>query len=235
MSASYILRFILETDAIFGRGDGVAGVVDAEVQHDEYGCPYLGGRSLKGLLVNECSSIWNVLPEGIRPRWETPAQRLFGNPGSGLDDGALLIIGDAQLPPDLRNLIIQEIQKSKIACENEAKRKQIEAKMREDVLESITALRHQTSINDETGVAREHTLRTIRVILRKTPFEAELYFQRRPSEDDLALLAACIKAFRRAGTARNRGLGRLSAEIFDASSQAITEKYFAIFREGILQ
>jgi CRISPR/Cas system CSM-associated protein Csm3 (group 7 of RAMP superfamily) len=230
--STYTLRFILERDATFGRGDGVAGVVDAEVQHDEYGCPYLGGRSLKGLLVNECSDIWAALPENVRYRWEKSAQRLFGNPGSGLDDGASLIIGDAQLPADLRSAIIQDIQRAKMACRNEAERKQIEAKMREDVLESITALRNQTSI-DETGVAKEHTLRTIRVILRKTPFEAELHFKRGHSEDELALLAACIKAFRRAGTARNRGRGLLSAEMLDASGQIITEKYFAIFREGI--
>ena len=230
--STYILRFVLESDAAFGRGDGVAGVVDAEVQNDEYGCPYLGGRSLKGLLVNECSEIWATLPENVRCRWDKSAQRLFGNPGSGLDDGASLDIGDAQLPADLRSAIIQDIQNAKMAYQNEAERKQIEAKMCKDVLESITALRHQTSI-DETGVAREHTLRTIRVILRKTPFEAELHFRREPFEDDLALLAACIKAFRRAGTARNRGLGRLSAEILDASGHIITEKYFSIFREGI--
>jgi CRISPR/Cas system CSM-associated protein Csm3 (group 7 of RAMP superfamily) len=230
--STYTLRFVLERDAAFGRGDGVAGVVDAEVQNDEYGCPYLGGRSLKGLLVNECSDIWAALPENARCRWDKSAQRLFGNPGSGLDDGASLIIGDAQLPADLRSAIIQDIQSAKMACRNEAERKQIEAKMREDVLESITALRHQTSI-DETGVAREHTLRTIRVILRKTPFEAELHFRREPCENDLALLAACIKAFRRAGTTRNRGLGRLRADILDASGQIITEKYFATFREGI--
>ena len=230
--STYTLRFVLERDAAFGRGDGVAGVVDAEVQNDEYGCPYLGGRSLKGLLVNECSEIWAALPENVRSRWDKSAQRLFGNPGSGLDDGASLIIGDAQLPADLRSAIIQDIQSAKMSCRNDVERKQIEAKMREDVLESITALRHQTSI-DETGVAREHTLRTIRVILRKTPFEAELHFRREPSENDLALLAACIKAFRRAGTTRNRGLGRLRADILDASGQIITEKYFATFREGI--
>ncbi len=230
--STYTLRFLLESDAAFGRGDGVAGLVDAEVQNDEYGCPYLGGRSLKGLLVNECSDICAALPENARSRWDRSAQRLFGNPGSGLDDGASLIIGDAQLPADLRSAIIQEIQSAR-CIRNEAERNQIEAKMRRDVLESITALRHQTSIDEETGVAEDHTLRTIRVILRKTPFEAELHFGKEPTEDDLALLAACIKAFRRAGTARNRGLGRLRADILDASGQIITEKYFAIFREGI--
>jgi hypothetical protein len=215
---TYVLRFVLESDATFGRGDGVAGVVDAEVQHDEWGCPYLGGRALKGLLVSECAGIWAALPEHIRPRWERAAQRLFGNPGSGTGDSAMLAIGDARLPEDLRLAILHDIQRGKVK--------------REEVLASLTALRRQTAM-DETGVPKEHALRTTRVILRQTPFDAELCFAEEPKKDDLALLAACVKAFRRAGTGLNRGRGRLKAELLDASRQPITDRYLAIFREGV--
>lgn len=109
----YILSFILNSDATFGRGDGVAGAVDAEVQHDEFGCPYLGGRSLKGLLVNECAEIWAAIPEEARPRWEKAAKRLFGVPGSGLEVGALMNFGDAQLPEDLRRAIAYDFWRKK--------------------------------------------------------------------------------------------------------------------------
>ncbi|MCC7571619.1 hypothetical protein KO465_09935 [Candidatus Micrarchaeota archaeon] len=214
----YILNFILESDATFGRGDGVAGAVDVEVQHDEFGCPYLGGRSLKGLLVNECAEIWAAIPEQVRPRWEKAAQRLFGSPGSGLEVGAQVTFGDAQLPEDLRRAIAYDIQRNKIK--------------REEVLESITSLRRLTAI-DEDGVAKEHSLRTFRVILRNTPFEAELHFAGEPFEDDLALLSSCVKAFRRAGTGRNRGRGRLSAELKDSSGESITEKYYDVFRKDL--
>jgi CRISPR/Cas system CSM-associated protein Csm3 (group 7 of RAMP superfamily) len=218
--SKYILSFILDSDATFGRGDGVAGVVDAEVQHDEFGCPYLGGRSLKGLLVNECAEIWAAIPEEATPRWEKAAKRLFGVPGSGLEDGALMTFGDAQLPEDLRRAIAYDFRRKKIK--------------REEVLDSITSFRTQTAI-DDTGVARKHSLRTMRVILRNTPFEAKLHFAREPSTDDLALLAACTKAFRRAGTGRNRGRGRLTAELKDSSGDCITEKYFEIFRKELIQ
>lgn len=87
---------------------------------------------------------------------------------------------------------------------------------------------------DETGVPLEHGLRTVRVILRGTPFEAYLDFSAPPSQDDLALLAACVKAFRRAGTGRNRGRGRLKAELLDRSGRPITEEHFKVFREGVL-
>ena len=45
------LQMILRSEATFGRGDGLAGVVDAEVQHDAYGLPFLGGKTLKGMLA----------------------------------------------------------------------------------------------------------------------------------------------------------------------------------------
>jgi len=215
---TYFLRFMLKSDATFGRGDGVAGLVDTEVQHDGYGCPYLGGRALKGLLVSECADLRAALPDAIRPRWEEAAQHLFGSPGSALEDNALLSIGDAPLPSDLRAAIAQDV-----------KRKTLR---REEVLESLTALRRQTAI-DGNGVAKEGSLRTMRVILRETPFEAALHFTEEPTEDDLALLAACIKAFRRAGTGLTRGRGRLIAELLDESHKAITGKVFEKFRLAV--
>jgi CRISPR/Cas system CSM-associated protein Csm3 (group 7 of RAMP superfamily) len=218
MMSTYFLSLKLESDATFGRGDGVAGIVDTEVQHDEYGCPYLGGRALKGLLVNECADILGALPEAVQSRWKISAQRLFGSPGSTLEDSALLSVGDAQLPSDLRAATAQDI-----------KRKLIK---REEVLESLTALRRQTAI-DESGVAERGSLRTIRVILRETPFEAALHFTEEPTDDDLALLAACIKAFRRAGTGITRGRGRLTAALLNASRKQITDEYFAKFRLGV--
>lgn len=216
--STFFLKFILESDATFGRGDGMAGVVDVEVQHDKYGCPYLNGRALKGLLVSECAEILAVLSEMTRIRWERAAQRLFGNPGSRLQDDALLAIGDAQLPTDLRAAIAQDVEKERLK--------------REEVLELFTALRRQTAI-DESGMPTPHTLRTMRVILRGTPFEAELNFLEEPTRDDLALLSACVKAFRRAGTGLNRGRGRLIAELLNVSRQSITDQYFAEFCQEV--
>ena len=42
----YYLKLTLQTDATFGRGDGIAVLVDVEVEHDQYGMPYLRGREL---------------------------------------------------------------------------------------------------------------------------------------------------------------------------------------------
>ena len=57
------LTIELLTDTTFGRGDGVAGLVDEEVEHDsQTGLPIIRGRTLKGLLVEECANLLYALP-----------------------------------------------------------------------------------------------------------------------------------------------------------------------------
>ncbi len=218
---TFRLKITLKSDATFGRGDGVAGVVDSEVQHDAYGLPYLGGRALKGLLGEECANILFALgQQGRAEGWYAAAQRLFGSPGSSNEDQSLLHIGDARLPEDLRRAVEGGIERGELT--------------REQVLHSLTAIRRQTAMNVE-GAPQKETLRATRVVLRQTPFEAVLTFLADPTEEDLALLAACVKALRRAGTGRNRGRGELEARLYDAQGQDVTDNHFARFREMVQQ
>jgi hypothetical protein len=218
---SYRLRLTLLSDTTFGRGDGVAGLVDAEVQHDEAGLPFLSGRTLKGLLGAECADIVHALDRAKpdqRQRWHAVSDRLFGSSGAALTGEASLRVGSARLADDLRLALQEDIQRGRLTPV--------------EVLETITALRRQTAM-DEWGVPQENTLRTMRVILRNTIFWASLDFVAEPNADELALLAACVKAFRRAGTGRNRGRGRLRAELFDAAGQPVTDLLFREFRKAV--
>lgn len=219
---TFWLKFELVSDATFGRGDGVAGLVDVEVQHDEYGLPYLGGRALKGLLGEDCANLLFALgQQGKKTRWEKAAQWLFGNPGSVADDAALLHVGDARLPQDLRRAVRVGVEREEL--------------QREQVLESLTAIRRQTAVDPTTGAPQKETLRGIRVILRRTPFEAQLRFSQQPTDDDLALLSACVMAFRRAGTGRNRGRGEIKARLYDTKGQDITLIHFDRFRKEVCE
>jgi len=209
----YTLTLILLSDATFGRGDGVAGLVDAEVRQDRYGMPYIHGRTLKGLLAEECASILFALDERAS-RWHGAAQRLWGRPGSSIEDKAIMRVGNATLPSDLRAAITADVESGKYAPI--------------DVLESLTAIRRQTAM-DETGKPARGSLRATRVVLRQTTLEASLWFVERPSQDDLALLAGCVMALRRVGTGRNRGRGRVKARLVDAQG----EDYFAHFKEAL--
>lgn len=222
MITTYWLKFSLISDATFGRGDGVAGLVDVEVQHDEYGLPFLGGRALKGMLRDTCNDIlYSLKLQGKDGIWYESANNLFGNPGSNDSDQALLRVGDSRLPEDLHSAVAIGVKRGELT--------------REQVLASLTSIRHQTAIDTSTGAPRKETLRSIRVILRDTPFESELLFSKPPSENDKALLAACVKAFRRAGNGRNRGKGELSAALYDEKADNITEILFSRFQQEVLK
>jgi hypothetical protein len=220
--STYWLKFTLSSDATFGRGDGVAGVVDSEVQHDEYGLPYLTGRALKGLLENECADILFALKlQGKLGPWQGAAHHLFGRPGSRGEDMAVMRIGDARLPRDVRRAVRVGVQRKELR--------------REQVLESLAAIRYQTAVDAESGAPARATLRATRVVLRQTPFEAKIRFTGEPAQKSKALLAACVMALRRAGMGRNRGRGELSdVRLFDTRGRDVTGAWFAIFESEVL-
>src|SRR5207245_8636485 len=96
------LRLRLESDATFGRGEGLAGLVDEEIEYDvATGLPFVRGRVLKGLLVEECANLMFALEKAgshAQSVLEVAAGRLFGRPGSNLQSTALLHFGPALLP-----------------------------------------------------------------------------------------------------------------------------------------
>lgn len=224
---TYWLKLVLLSDVTFGRGDGVAGIVDMEVQHDQNGLPYLSGKTLKGLLGAECKEILSAtenISKKLSSRWRKSQKRLFGKPGSDADSHAILHFGAAELPSDLCSAIRYDLSTGTYT--------------KEDVLNSLTELRRQTAMDPSSGAPKKESLRTIRVIRRQIPFISQLAFSIPPSNDDLALLSACVKVFRRAGTERHRGRGKLEAELFneypkDESVHPTSELYFMNFRQAL--
>ncbi len=214
-----MLQIRLLSDAHFGRGDGLAGLVDQEVQHDRYGCPYLGGRSLEGRLAEACADVMDSLERcGLAAKYEEAGRRLFGEPGS-LIASSMMHVGDACLPEDLRQIVGYEVEQGRLTADR--------------VLDTLTAVRRQTAM-DATGVPKKHSLRSQRVILRNTVFISALTFRKDPCEDDLALLAACVRALRCAGSGCSRGLGRLEASLCDENCDDVTARYLELFRRGVL-
>jgi CRISPR/Cas system CSM-associated protein Csm3 (group 7 of RAMP superfamily) len=216
------LRFKLLSDATFGRGEGVPGEVDAEVQHDDLGMPYFGARALKGVLAQECADLLYALGQkSEEDRWWQAAAMLFGRPGSSNDDAGALIVGDAQLPPKLRQAIAYAVIKTRGIS-------------RSQVLASLTTVRKQTANSVETGAPMDQTLRAMRVVLRGTEFIAPLCFRTAVSEDALALLAACVASLRRLGMGRNRGRGEVEAWLTDDQGNPAA-KYLERFMTEVAQ
>lgn len=211
----YQLKITLLSDTTFGRGDGVAGLIDQEVEHDSCGFPYLRGRTLKGLLSEECDNLIAVLQNDSRAYSENLACTLFGKPGSTLGTIAAMHVGDAYLPDDLREAVAWQIQDKTLT--------------KEEVLESLTTIRRQTAIDSQTGTADEGSLRSFRVVIRQLEFKADLVFEIQPTDEMLSILAVGVLALRRVGSGRNRGRGYVRCTLHNNAGEEMTQRYISLF------
>jgi len=202
----------LKSAATFGRGDGVAGLVDREIERDEHGFPFMRGKTLKGLLAESAENVLFALNVGETENenpWRQAKNKLFGTPGrGGENERGVLHIGDAQLSRELRAAILAS------------------GLNKNDVLYSLTGIRRQTAINPN-GAPDDASLRSMRVLLRGVSLEAPIDFDGdQPDDLQFQLLAAVVLDFRRAGTGRNRGRGWLEARLDDdESTQTLFEKF----------
>lgn len=214
----YKLTIKLLSDTTYGRGDGVAGLIDQEVEHDVYGFPYLRGRTLKGLLSEECDNLIAVLSHHKRD-WEEVACKLFGTLGSTLGTMAAVHVGDACLPDDLRQAVAFQIQDETLT--------------KTEVLDSLTTIRRQTAINPESGTPDEGSLRSYRVVLRDLCFSVDLIFEEIPNDEMLSLLAVGAMALRGLGSGRNRGRGHVQCTLHNSEGNDITHQYMNNFGKEI--
>lgn len=206
----YQLKICLLSDTTFGRGDGIAGFVDQEVEHDPFGFPYLRGRTLKGLISEECDNLISSLPSG-QEAWYDAAAKLFGTAGSTLSSIGTLHVGDACLPADLREAVAFQLQQPKPNL------------TKADILNSLTAIRRQTAINAETGAPETNSLRTARVVIRETQLIAPMSFEDSPTQEMKALLAVGALALRHVGISRNRGRGYVRCTLCNDKGSDLTE------------
>jgi CRISPR/Cas system CMR subunit Cmr4 (Cas7 group RAMP superfamily) len=199
----------------------VSGLVDQEIEHDtKTGLPFVRGRTIKGLLVEECANILYAVPSV--DRIENAARQLFGMGGSGLQDAGLLHVGTAEMGQNVIDAVRQDIDSNRLQPS--------------DVLEMFTAIRRQTAIKEETGTPDDGSLRSSRVLLRETelyaPLEIALSDNDPNTEDVLAVLCACTAALRRGGIGRNRGRGRLKAWLEGVNMGMYLERFESMARSN---
>lgn len=184
------LHIELLSDAAFGRGEATAGVVDIEVEHDELGLPFLGGKTLRGLLRDSWLSMQSHFPD----LWSA-AKQVFGKEAD-LEGNSILHIANAVVDSNVHKWIQAAIQRNKGVSPH-------------IVLEALTDIRRQTSEERTTGIPAETTLRSIRVVTRGLTLQAHLHWIRTPERKALQCLALAALATRHAGLGRNRGRGHI--------------------------
>ncbi len=190
MTPSFLeIEFLSETTFSQGRGSTV--VVDIEVEHDELGLPFIGGKTLRGLLRDTWLSMQDVFPE-----LQDAGLRVFG-PAQDIKERAILRFGDAALDPKTRQWV------------KAALTRKVDPLSKREILESLTEIRWQTAENRETGAPEETTLRAVRIVIRGIKLQAPLFWFEEPGVKDLRVLALTLLATRHGGLSRHRGKGHL--------------------------
>ncbi|MBX9685134.1 MAG: hypothetical protein K2X27_00455 [Candidatus Obscuribacterales bacterium] len=228
MPQDMYLSIDLLTAAMPGRGDGVAGLVDFEVEHDaDTGLPLIKSRTIKGLLVDECSNILFALRAQNAPQeseWHDSAAFLFGKPGAFLSGSSQVQFGSAQLHADLRDAV-----KYAQAVASDHSSASVFRVDKKSVLESLTGIRRRSSTDDSSGCPEDGSLRSARLILRGLTFYSPVSFDSKPSQRALALLAATIRSLKYLGSSRNRGMGFCDCKLLDNTFKDTGEIYLNEF------
>ena len=170
-------------------GEG-AGIIDSDIIYDNLGLPYIPAKRLKGLLRDSSQEILIFI--GI-DKADILIEEIFGTElkqGKAVFENAY-IENYENLKTEIEELINKNEYKNFLSKSN--------------ILSFFTTIRQQTAI-DNDGIAKEHSLRTIRVLKPNINFESTIDVVQL-SEQAKALLYLAIKNLRRLGLNRNMGFG----------------------------
>lgn len=194
-----IMRVELMSDMCVSDGSSYNSMLDTDICYDKYGFPYIPAKRIRGCL-RECALELNDWGDNIR------IDILFGKAGEA-DNRAKLRIGDAILEnyEEKRDFVANNIGHVLVHPQN--------------ILNCFSYIRTQTSINYDTGVADNKSLRTMRVANKGLVFNSDVYVEDEFYED----LIKCCKILKHMGIARTRGLGEVKVSLMesvDTSSKA---------------
>ena len=199
----YTLKVELLSDAVFGSGESVPGVVDQDVLHDCYGFPMMKGKTVKGKLKEEFEQILFCRDKGNTGTGNKITEKLFGKEDT--DNSSCLRFSDLTMDRGVRSILAEAVEKKEIDVA--------------DVIDATTDIRSFTSINYETGVAKKGSLRKIRVIRKGLLFTGTITSERELTPDEELLLAQSAAALKHLGTMETRGKGFVKCRLSKDGSE----------------
>ncbi|KAA5805722.1 RAMP superfamily CRISPR-associated protein [Thermoanaerobacterium thermosaccharolyticum] len=193
------IKIDLLSYTLIGSGEG-AGIIDSDVILDDFGFPYIPSRRIKGVLKESAKEVCDIL--GLNDY--KIVNSIFGN--DGFSEGKLHV----------GNLYINDYKEIKEEIEN---LKNYKNSIYKDFVNSLkitsyyTVIRQQTSIEEDSGIAKKGSLRTFRVLKPGLKFEGELYEINPLTKNEKAILYLAAFNLKRIGTSRNRGFGNIRCSI----------------------
>lgn len=195
-----------------GSGRGSGSHLDALVETDASGLPFVSGRMLKGLLRDAVNrlELWQQLDGFVGYSHATWVETLFGSAGFKMDEQKNTVprnqtsagsvrVSDAKLPTDLHQWLAHPAQK--------LQQKQLFNEV------------YSTAINAQ-GVAKNKSLRGMQVVIPLT-LETQLeWLGENDNTEWQAIIAEALPLIRAVGSQRSRGYGRVQICIQDKENQA---------------
>jgi CRISPR/Cas system CSM-associated protein Csm3 (group 7 of RAMP superfamily) len=215
---TYTLKLTLLSPCLIGSGEGFGAVIDSDIVFDEFGIPYIPAKRIKGCLRDSAIEVCemfelaniNLFPltyDGSDNKY-TIVSQIFGKPGD-----------EKPAPVYFSNLTIEGYEKI-VQWIRYLMKKYPNIITRESIINQYTELRQQTAI-EETGTAKEHSLRTIRVAKKEISFKRIFFIGEIDIEvvndDMIKLLYFACENLRYIGTKRNRGFGKVKCELYENS------------------
>ena len=209
---TYFIELILESPCLIGSGEGFGSLIDSDIVFDRLGIPYIPAKRIKGCLRNSAIEVCEMFSQSGINIFDLSEEKsenkfkivsnVFGKPGS-----------QNNAPVYFSNLIIKDYEELAkwLKYLGEKYNKMFN---RESIINQFTETRQQTSIDEESGTAKEHSLRTIRVAKKELIFEGTIDFEEE-REEMIKLIYFSCENFRRFGTKRNRGLGKVKCELYE--------------------
>ena len=208
------LQIKLKSDLCAGSGESLGSLIDTDICYDCFGLAYIPSKRLKGLLKEAFIeySDW-AKNENNTELFDKINKNLFGVENS--NNSSNLKIDNAYL--ENTDLIENEIQN----VENRYKK----YLTKQRIINLNTDIRYQTAVEQETGVAKENSLRSIRVLNSGETFFAIIECE---TEEELDILNKCVKLVTHIGNNRTRGFGEIECKLLDMeeeNQEYVTHKF----------
>lgn len=202
----YRIKIELLSDLCVSDGGVYNSSLDIDVCYDRYGFPTIPGKRLRGCLREAALELndWGV---------NINTEYLFG---TGKEGAAHIRLSSAQV--EGYEEIVEVIRKNK------------DAKIfhPQNVLGCYCYIRTQNSIDYETGVSKDKTLRTMRVVKKGTVFYADV--QLPEDKNKVMEFLKCCYVMKHMGISRTRGLGEVKLSVFDMDGNEIKPDSDLVYR-----
>jgi hypothetical protein len=145
-------------------------------------------------------------------------ERCFGRGGLADAVEGKVRMTDAVVPLEVRKPFLEAIRKGELHPQ--------------EVFESMTAIRHFTSIDEDTGTVERRSLRQFRVLLEGVELVSDVFGLDDLQDREIGLLACGLAGWRYAGVMKHRGKGRIHASLWK-DGESVTKTYLEAARKWV--